>query len=118
MQLANNKVDVYSGNDDQVIPILSLGGKGVISVVANVAPRLMHDMVDQYLSGNTAEGLKIQLDALELSDALFCEVNPIPIKKAVELMGLCGGELRMPLTTMEPQNAQKLEKAMKELGLI
>lgn len=118
MKLADGCIDLYSGNDDQVIPLLSLGGKGVISVVANVAPKLTHDMVVKYLEGDTAGALKIQLDLLDLADAMFCEVNPIPVKKALELMGCPVGKLRMPLTEMEPANAARLEKAMREIGIV
>lgn len=117
MSLADGCLDLYSGNDDQVVPILSLGGKGVISVLANVAPEQTHDMVRKYLEGDVKGSCDIQLKAIPLCDALFCEVNPIPVKKAVSLMGLCGGTLRMPLTEMEPANAEKLEKAMRDFGI-
>jgi 4-hydroxy-tetrahydrodipicolinate synthase len=110
--LAEGALDIYSGNDDQVIPLLSLGGKGVISVLSNVAPRQTHDMVMEYINGNHEKALQIQLQMAELCSALFCEVNPIPVKKAVELMGLCGGTLRRPLTQMEPQNAERLKAAL------
>ena len=116
--LAQGCIDIYSGNDDQVIPLLSLGGKGVISVLSNVAPRQTHDMVMEYLEGDREKGVKIQLELLELCNALFCEVNPIPVKKAVELMGLCGGTLRRPMTEIEPQNAERLKKALIEAGII
>ena len=116
--LAQGCIDIYSGNDDQVIPLLSLGGKGVISVLSNVAPRQTHDMVMEYLEGDREKGVKIQLELLELCNALFCEVNPIPVKKAVEMMGLCGGTLRRPMTEIEPQNAERLKKAMIEAGII
>ena len=116
--LAQGCIDIYSGNDDQVIPLLSLGGKGVISVLSNVAPRQTHDMVMEYLEGDREKGVKIQLELLELCNALFCGVNPIPVKKAVELMGLCGGTLRRPMTEIEPQNAERLKKAMIEAGII
>ena len=94
--LADGCIDIYSGNDDQVMPILSLGGKGVISVLANVAPKETHDMVQKYLDGDVVGAREIQIKAIPLCEALFCEVNPIPVKKAVELMGLCEGNLRMP----------------------
>lgn len=116
--LADGAVDIYSGNDDQIVPIMALGGIGVISVLANVAPGQTHDICQKYLDGDVEGSLKEQLRALELCDALFCEVNPIPVKKALELMGLIGGTLRMPLSEMEPANVQRLEKAMKEYGLI
>lgn len=116
--IANGDIDVYSGNDDQVVPILSLGGKGVISVLSNIAPQQTHDMVQKYLDGDVAGSAKIQLDAMNLVNALFCEVNPIPVKKAVELMGLCGGGVRLPLTEIEPANAERLANAMREFGLL
>ncbi len=116
-QLANGCIDIYSGNDDQVVPLLSLGGKGVISVSAHVVPQVMHDMVANYLAGDVKKATELQLSIIELCDALFCEVNPIPVKKAVELMGLCGGMLRMPLTEMEEANVGKLVKAMKDLNV-
>ncbi len=116
-QLANGCIDIYSGNDDQVVPLLSLGGKGVISVSAHVVPQIMHDMVASYLAGDVTKSTELQLSIIELCDALFCEVNPIPVKKAVELMGLCGGMLRMPLTEMEEANVGKLVKAMKDLNV-
>ena len=116
--LADGTVDIYSGNDDQIVPIMALGGIGVISVLANVAPGQTHEICQKYLDGDVTGSLKEQLRALELCDALFCEVNPIPVKKALELMGLIGGTLRMPLSEMEPTNVQRLEKAMKEYGLI
>lgn len=116
--LAKGCIDIYSGNDDQVIPLLSLGGKGVISVLSNIAPRQTHDMVMEYLEGDRDKGVQLQLELIDLCNALFCEVNPIPVKKAVELMGLCGGTLRRPLTEMEPQNVEKLKTAMKAAGII
>ena len=118
MSLANGKVDLYSGNDDQILPILSLGGKGVISVLSNIAPRQTHDICAKFFEGDVEGSRKIQLDAIGLIDALFCEVNPIPVKKALNLMGVNAGILRRPLTEMEDANAAKLEKAMKEFGLL
>lgn len=118
MALANGKVDLYSGNDDQIVPILSLGGKGVISVLSNIAPKQTHDICAKFFEGDVEGSRKIQLDAIELIDALFCEVNPIPVKKALNLMGLNAGILRRPLTEMEEPNAKRLEKAMKEFGLL
>ena len=118
MSLANGKVDLYSGNDDQIVPILSLGGKGVISVLSNIAPKQTHDICAKFFEGDVEGSRKIQLDAINLIDALFCEVNPIPVKKALNLMGLNAGILRRPLTEMEDVNAAKLEKAMKEFGLL
>lgn len=116
--LADGSVDIYSGNDDQIVPILSLGGKGVISVLANIAPRQTHEICRKFFDGDTAGSLKLQLEALPLCDALFCEVNPIPVKKALNLMGREAGPLRMPLTEMEEANAARLEKAMKEYGIL
>ncbi len=118
MALANGKVDVYSGNDNQIVPMLSLGAKGVISVLSNIAPQQTHDICAKYFEGNVAESCRLQLQAIELVDSLFCEVNPIPVKKGLELMGICGGTLRRPLTEMEPANAARLEKAMKAYGLL
>ncbi len=118
MSLADGKVDLYSGNDDQIVPILSLGGKGVISVLSNIAPKQTHDICAKYFEGDVEGSRKIQLDAIELIDALFCEVNPIPVKKALNLMGLNAGPLRRPLTEMEDANAKKLEKAMKGFGIL
>lgn len=116
-QLAGDDIDIYSGNDDQVIPILSLGGIGVISVMSNVAPRETHDMVMSYLEGDRERALDIQLKAIPLIDALFCEVNPIPVKAALNLMGKQVGPLRAPLYEMEDANKEKLAKAMKDFGI-
>ena len=116
--IAEGAVDIYSGNDDQIVPIMSLGGKGVISVLSNVAPRETHEICAKYLAGDVQGSLKGQLRAMELCNALFCEVNPIPVKMALNLMGKEVGSLRAPLTDMEPENAAKLEKAMKEYGIL
>lgn len=116
--LADGCVDIYSGNDDQIVPILSLGGIGVISVLSNVAPKQTHEIVQKYLDGDVEGSRKMQLEALDLCNALFCEVNPIPVKKALNLMGMGAGTLRMPLTDMEPANAARLEKAMKNYGIL
>lgn len=118
MSIAGDKVDVYSGNDDQVVPILSLGGKGVISVLSNVAPRQTHDMCAKFFDGDVEGSRAIQLSAIDLIKGLFCEVNPIPVKKAMNLMGMEAGPMRRPLTEMEPENAAKLEKAMKAFGIL
>lgn len=115
--LAGDSLDIYSGNDDQVIPLLALGGIGVISVLSNVAPKQTHDMVMEYLEGDREKALKIQLAALPLIDALFCEVNPIPVKAALNLMGKKVGPLRAPLTTMEEAHQQTLAQAMKDFGI-
>lgn len=111
-------VDIYSGNDDQIVPIMALGGLGVISVLSNVAPRQTHEICQDFLDGKIAESRRKQLDAMNLCNALFCEVNPIPVKKALNLMGMEAGPLRMPLTDMEPANADKLETAMKAYGIL
>lgn len=118
MALAGGKVDLYSGNDDQIVPLLSLGGKGVISVLSNVAPQQTHDICAKFFEGDAEGSCREQLRAIPLCKALFCEVNPIPVKKALNLMGMDAGALRMPLTEMEPENALKLEKAMKEYGIL
>ena len=116
--IADGCVDIYSGNDDQIVPIMSLGGLGVISVLSNVAPAQTHAICQNYLDGNVKESLKLQLEAMELCNALFCEVNPIPVKKALKMMGMIDGSLRMPLTEMEPGNAKRLEEAMKGYGIL
>ena len=116
-QLAGDDLELYSGNDDQVVPILSLGGLGVISVLANVAPKFTHEMVWKYLDGDVKGSCEMQLKALPLVDALFCEVNPIPVKAALNLMGLEAGPLRAPLYEMEPANQEKLKKAMLDMGI-
>ena len=118
MHLCDGNIDLYSGNDDQVVPLLSLGGIGVISVLSNVAPAYVHDMVYRYLSGDVEGSCKMQLDALPMCDALFCEVNPIPVKAALNLMGKEAGPLRAPLTEIEPAHKEQLEKAMKDFGLL
>ena len=108
---------IYSGNDDQIVPILSLGGKGVISVLSNIAPKQTHDIVAKYMAGDLAGSLKMQLDAMPLIHALFCEVNPIPVKHAANLMGMEVGPLRAPLCEMEPANLERLKKEMVAYGL-
>lgn len=117
MQLADGCIDVYSGNDDQIVPILSLGGKGVISVLSNVAPKETHDIVQLYLDGKVKESCALQLKALPLIDALFCEVNPIPVKAALNLMGKKAGMLRGPLTEIEEEHARKLAQALKDFEI-
>lgn len=118
IQLADGCLDVYSGNDDQIVPILSLGGKGVISVLSNVAPRETHDIVAKYLDGDVKGSAELQLKAIPLVDALFCEVNPIPVKAAMNLQGKNVGLPRLPLTEMEPQNQEKLRAAMEAFGVL
>lgn len=117
MHLTNGEAELYSGEDGMVTPLLSVGGVGVISVMANIAPKYTHDMVTSYLEGDTQKALQMQLNALELCDALFCEVNPIPVKTAMNLMGWEVGPLRAPLYEMEPQNVERLRKAMVEFGI-
>ena len=110
--------DLYSGNDDMIVPLLSVGGKGVISVLANVAPRDTHDMVRKYLDGDVKGACELQLRTKSLTDALFCEVNPIPVKAALYMMGKCEYEYRLPLCQMDEANYARLEKEMKAYGLI
>ncbi len=116
--IADGAVDIYSGNDDQIVPILSLGGLGVISVLSNVAPGQTHDICAKFFEGDVAGSRKLQLEAIDLCNALFCEVNPIPVKKALELMGKIGGTLRMPLTEMEEKNVARLQKTMEQYGIL
>lgn len=118
IEKTDGALEIYSGNDDQIVPILSLGGIGVISVLANVVPQDTHDMVQWYLDGDVKKAAQLQLKYMELIRALFCEVNPIPVKKALELMGFQTKYLRMPLTEMELKNVVRLESAMKKLELI
>ena len=117
MELADGCIELYSGNDDQVVPLLSLGGYGVISVLSNVAPKETHDMVAKFLEGDVAGSREIQLRAIPLVDQLFCEVNPIPVKAALNMMGMEAGPLRMPLTEMEPEHRENLKKAMIDFGI-
>ena len=116
--LVGDKIDIYSGNDDQIIPIMSLGGKGVISVLSNIMPKATQKMCMDYLEGRQDEALKAQLRLLPLVNALFCEVNPIPVKAAVAAMGYCENYLRLPLTVMEPEHEAKLLALMKAENLI
>ena len=118
MSLCGDEIELYSGNDDQTIPIMALGGLGVISVLSNVAPRKTHDICQAFFDGDTALAAKRQLDAIPLIDALFCEVNPIPAKKGIELQGRDRGIVRSPMTEMEPQNTEKLRKAMEDYGVL
>lgn len=115
--LGKGKVDIYSGNDDQIVPIMSLGGIGVVSVLSNVAPKQTHDICEYYLNGKTKEALQMQLDALPLIDALFCEVNPIPVKTALNLMGMKVGPFRMPLYPMGKEHEEQLKKALIDYGI-
>lgn len=117
MYLTDGKADLYSGNDDQIVPLLSLGGKGVISVLSNVAPKETHDICAKFFTGDVKGACELQLKAIPLIEQLFCEVNPIPVKKAVNLMGMeCGG-LRMPLTEISPEHEKSLAQAMKDFGI-
>ncbi|MDD6795730.1 MAG: 4-hydroxy-tetrahydrodipicolinate synthase [Clostridiaceae bacterium] len=116
--LCGDAIDIYSGNDDQVVPVLSLGGKGVISVWANIMPETVHKLVKSYLEGNINEALKIQLDYLKLCNNLFIETNPIPVKVAMNMMGKEVGPLRLPLYDMDPKNEQVLKDTLKEYKLI
>lgn len=118
MSLCDGNADVYSGNDDQIVPMLSLGGKGVISVLSNVAPAQAHEICAAYFRGDVAESTRLQIKAIPLIEALFCEVNPIPVKAAMNLMGKQTGPVRMPLTEMEPQNQERLAQAMRDYGIL
>lgn len=111
-------VDVYSGNDDQIVPILSLGGKGVISVLSNICPQETHDICAKFFSGDVKGAAELQIRALPLIHALFSEVNPIPVKAALNLMGMEVGGLRLPMTPMEAENEAKLLEAMKAFGVV
>ena len=115
--LSGGSVDIYSGNDDQTVPMMALGAKGVISVLSNVAPRQVHDMCAAFKAGDVAKARQMQIDAIPLIEALFCEVNPIPVKKAMQLMGVDCGPLRMPLTEISPEHEKNLAQAMKDFGI-
>ena len=117
MSLCGDEMELYSGNDDQIVPILSLGGLGVISVLSNVAPEETHDIVEMYLDGDVRGSMELQLKAIPLIDQLFCEVNPIPVKAGMNLMGFEVGPLRMPLTEIEDANKENLKAAMKDFGI-
>lgn len=116
-QLAGDELDIYSGNDDQIVPLLSLGGKGVISVLSNIAPQETHDIVAKFMEGDVSGSCKLQLKALPLIDALFCEVNPIPVKTAMNMLGWDVGPLRMPLSPMEEAHKACLQKEMDAFGI-
>jgi 4-hydroxy-tetrahydrodipicolinate synthase len=118
MSLADGCVDLYSGNDDQIVPLLSIGGKGVISVLSNVAPAKTQEICETYFKGETAKSGKLQLQAIPLVNALFREVNPIPVKAAMNMMGKKVGPMRLPLTEMELKNQEGLKHAMKEYGIL
>lgn len=116
--MAKGLLDIYSGNDDEIVPILSLGGIGVISVLSNIAPQETHDIVMEYLEGDREKALELQLKYIDVIHALFCEVNPIPVKAALNLMGKQAGVLRLPLTEISEKNKEILAAAMKDVGLI
>lgn len=116
--LCNDKIDIYSGNDDQIVPILSVGGIGVISVLANVCPKETHDIVSLYLEGKTKESLDLQIKLLPLCDALFIETNPIPVKTALNLLNMNVGDLRLPLCDMSDDNLNTLKSELKKLNLL
>ena len=118
MSLVGDQIELYSGNDDQIVPIMALGGKGVISVLSNVAPAKTHEIAASYLEGDVEKSRRMQLEAIELIDALFCEVNPIPVKTALNLMGKEVGPMRGPLCEMEEKNVERLKKAMKDYGIL
>lgn len=118
MSLCDGNIEMYSGNDDQVLPLLSLGGLGVISVLSNIAPRQTHDMVMEFLEGDRAKAMKIQVDAIPLINALFSEVNPIPVKAAMNMLGMEAGPLRLPLTEMEEAHQAVLREEMIKFGLL
>ncbi len=117
MEMTDGKIDLYSGNDDQIVPLLSLGGIGVISVLSNVAPQETHDICEKFFQGDIAGSRALQLRALPLVEQLFCEVNPIPVKRAMALMGMDCGPLRMPLTQISAEHEKTLEKAMRDFGI-
>lgn len=117
MELTDGNIDLYSGNDDQIVPLLSLGGKGVISVLSNVAPQETHDICDMFFKGDVKGSRDLQLRALPLVEQLFCEVNPIPVKRAMTLMGMDCGPLRMPLTQITAEHEESLVKAMRDFGI-
>lgn len=118
MALCGDSLDIYSGEDTEIVPILSLGGKGVISVISNIVPRKTHDICAKYFEGDVKGSAKLQLELMSLIKALFCEVNPIPVKKALNLMGYNVGECRMPLAPMLPQNIELLKSELLKQGLI
>ena len=112
-----DRLDIYSGNDDIIVPVMSVGGKGVISVLANVLPKETHDIWKLYLDGKTEESMRLQFKYLDLINTLFCEVNPIPVKTALNLMGFNVGKLRMPLYEMDEKNKQRLINSLKCAGV-
>ena len=117
-ELCGDRIDIYSGNDDQIVPILSLGGLGVISVAANIIPREIHDICYEFFNGNLKRSLELQLKYLSLINALFIENNPIPVKKAMNLMGMEVGQVRLPLVDMSESNEAILRDELSKHGLI
>lgn len=117
-ELCKDNLHIYSGNDDQIIPVLSLGGLGVISVLSNVAPKYTHNMVQNFFDGNISQARKMQLDAIDLIESLFCEVNPIPVKEALNIIGYNFGNPRLPLVSLSDTNKEKLQNSLKNFGLI
>ena len=116
--LCGDELAIYSGNDDQIVPLLALGGKGVISVLSNVAPRQAHDICRLWFEGNTQASLQLQLDMMDLCGALFCDVNPIPVKAAMNMLGYQAGECRLPLDRLSPEHMDTLRTALKKAGLL
>ncbi|HIY10418.1 MAG TPA: 4-hydroxy-tetrahydrodipicolinate synthase [Candidatus Anaerofilum excrementigallinarum] len=116
--LCGDELAIYSGNDDQIVPLLALGGKGVISVLSNVAPRQAHDICRLWFEGNTQASLQMQLDMMDLCGALFCDVNPIPVKAAMNMLGYQAGECRLPLDRLSPEHMDTLRTALKKAGLL
>ena len=116
--LVGDKLDLYSGNDDQIVPILSMGGQGVISVLSNIAPKLTIEICERWFRGDAAGAAKLQCQLLPLINALFCEVNPIPVKAGMAALGWCDNYLRMPLTPMEPEHEEQLLSLMRQHGLL
>lgn len=117
-ELCKDNLHIYSGNDDQIIPVLSLGGLGVISVLSNVAPKYTHNMVQNFFDGNISQARKMQLDSIDLIESLFCEVNPIPVKEALNIIGYNFGNPRLPLVSLSDTNKEKLQNSLKNFGLI
>lgn len=117
MAIVGDRLDLYSGNDDQIVPLLSAGGSGVISVLSNVLPKETVEMCDRFFAGDIKGALKMQLDYLPLINTLFCEVNPIPVKAAMAAMGFCENYVRLPLTVMEEAHRENMLKLMREQGL-
>lgn len=116
--LCKNELAVYSGNDDQILPILSLGGLGVISVLSNIVPQYTHDMIQNYFDGNTVEATNMQLNCIDLVSSLFCEVNPIPVKEALNMLGYNYGIPRLPLIEMTEDDKKRLEKSLQNFGIL